>query len=139
MRALEREVSEEIEVERVVSLTPLGVINEEGDEVSRVHLGFLFRMEVAGEVRVRETEKLAGLWLRIKDLPAFSDELEGWSRVATDALCERESIFSPADILLPREGDGYGQNGPASPATSSRASRSTGRRPSALPAARRAH
>ena len=109
MRALEREVSEEIEVERVVSLTPLGVINEEGDEVSRVHLGFLFRMEVAGEVRVRETEKLAGLWLRIKDLPAFSDELEGWSRVATDALCERESIFSPADILLPREGTDMGK------------------------------
>ncbi len=104
MRALEREVAEEIAVERVVSLTPLGVINEEGDEVSRVHLGFLFRMEVEGEVSVRETEKLEGMWLPISGLGSRMDELEGWSRIAARALAPARSVFTPAGILLPREG-----------------------------------
>lgn len=103
MRALEREVSEEVAVERIVSLTPLGVINEEHDEVSRVHLGFLFRMEVEGEVSVRETDKLEGMWLDISELPKYAGEMEGWSRVAAEALLGG-GVFTPADILIPREG-----------------------------------
>ena len=104
MRALEREVAEEVSVEHVVSLTPLGVINEEGDEVSRVHLGFLFRMEVAGEVSVRETEKLEGKWLKISELGGYEEYMEGWSRVAMEAIAGDRGIFTPADILLPRAG-----------------------------------
>ena len=102
MRALEREAAEEVDVERAVSLRPLGVINDTGDEVSRVHLGFLFRMEVEGEVSVRETDKLEGMWLKISELPRYAPLMEGWSRIAMDALLG--SVFSPADILLPREG-----------------------------------
>lgn len=102
MRALEREVAEEVAVEHIVSLTPLGVINEEHDEVGRVHLGFLFRMEVTGEVAVRETDKLEGMWLKISELPKYSGEMEGWSVVAAEALLG-SGIFTPADILLPRE------------------------------------
>lgn len=125
MRALEREVSEEVSVENVVSLTPLGVINEEGDEVSRVHLGFLFRMEVKGEVAVRETEKLSGEWIKISDLPAYSEEMEGWSRIAMEAVMYGRGVFTPADILLPQECADM-ENGAVSPATSSQAIRSTG-------------
>ena len=105
MRALEREVGEEINVEHVVSLTPLGVINEEADEVGRVHLGFLFRMEVAGEVSVRETEKLSGEWLQISELWRYAAEMEGWSRIAMEAIGGGRSVFSPADILLPQNVD----------------------------------
>ena len=103
MRALEREVAEEIAVENIVSLTPLGVINENGDEVSRVHLGFLFRMEVTGDVAVRETEKLEGQWLKLSELHDYDAQFEGWSRIAAEAIAPRNSIFTPADILLPRE------------------------------------
>ena len=104
MRALEREVAEEVELENIVSLTPLGVINEEGDEVSRVHLGFLFRMEVTGEVTVRETEKLEGMWLPISGLEKHMDEFEGWSKIAARALAPAQSVFTPADVLLPSAG-----------------------------------
>ena len=101
MRALEREVGEEVAVENMIALTPLGVINETDDEVSRVHLGFLFRMEVSGEVSVRETDKLEGMWLPIAELDKYSGEFEGWSVIAAGAL---GGVFTPADILLPREG-----------------------------------
>ena len=86
MRGLRREVEEEVEVERELSLVPVGVINEETNEVGSVHLGFMFRMEVAGEVRVRETEKLEGLWVPKSELPALREQLEGWSKIAMEAI-----------------------------------------------------
>ena len=86
MRGLRREVEEEVEVERELSLVPVGVINEETNEVGSVHLGFMFRMEVTGEVRVRETEKLEGLWVPKSELPALREQLEGWSKIAMEAI-----------------------------------------------------
>ena len=76
MRGLRREVEEEVELERELSLTPVGV----------VHLGFMFTMEVAGEVRVRETEKLEGFWVKKSELPALAEQLEGWSKIAMEAI-----------------------------------------------------
>ena len=48
MRGLRREVEEEVEVERELSLVPVGVINEETNEVGSVHLGFMFRRSWRG-------------------------------------------------------------------------------------------
>ena len=81
-----REVDEEVAVERAVSLTPLGVINNDRDEVGRVHLGFLFRLEAEGAVTVRETEKLSGSFMPIAALPALRDKMEGWSQIALEVL-----------------------------------------------------
>ena len=86
MAGLRREVDEEVGVEHVLSLTPLGVINNDLDEVGRVHLGFLFRMEVAGEVTVRETEKLRGEFVGVERLREVYDQLEGWSQIALEAI-----------------------------------------------------
>ena len=46
MRGMRREVEEEVEVERELSLVPVGVINEETNEVGSVHLGFMFRLSL---------------------------------------------------------------------------------------------
>ena len=83
---LRREVDEEVAVERAASLTPLGVINNDRDEVGRVHLGFLFRLEAEGTVTVRETEKLSGSFMPIAALPALRDKMEGWSQIALEVL-----------------------------------------------------
>ena len=83
---LRREVDEEVALERAASLTPLGVINNDRDEVGRVHLGFLFRLEAEGAVTVRETEKLSGSFMPIAALPALRDKMEGWSQIAPEVL-----------------------------------------------------
>lgn len=83
---LRREVDEEVALERAVSLTPLGVINNDRDEVGCVHLGFLFRLEAEGTVTVRETEKLSGSFMPIAALPALRDKMEGWSQIALEVL-----------------------------------------------------
>lgn len=86
MAGLRREVDEEVGVERELSLTPLGVINNDLDDVGRVHLGFLFRMEVEGGVAVRETEKLEGSFVTVEELEKLYDRLEGWSQIALEAI-----------------------------------------------------
>lgn len=86
MAGLRREVDEEVAVERAASLTPLGVINNDRDEVGRVHLGFLFRLEAEGAVTVRETEKLSGSFMPIAALLALRDKMEGWSQIALEVL-----------------------------------------------------
>lgn len=86
MRGLRREVDEEVEVERALSLEPVGVINEETNEVGSVHLGFMFRMEVEGGVRVRETEKLEGMWVEKTQLASLREQMEGWSKIAMEAI-----------------------------------------------------
>ena len=46
----------------------------------------MFRMEVSGEVRVRETEKLEGLWVKKSELASLREQMEGWSKIAMEAI-----------------------------------------------------
>jgi len=85
---MNREIDEEVIIEKRGKLTPRGLINDEINEVSRVHLGLFFTLEVEGEVAVRETEKLEGFWLKRTDLAERAPELEGWSQLVAEALCE---------------------------------------------------
>lgn len=85
-RGMERELAEEVSIEHMGSLAPHGIINDDTAEVSRVHLGLLFTMEVSGKVAVRETEKLEGFWTRRAELPALKEQMETWSQFAVDAL-----------------------------------------------------
>ena len=86
MNGLRREVSEEVDIARETGLTPVGVINDDSNAVGSVHLGYFFTMEVAGEVTVRETEKLEGEWVAISALPGLRDRMETWSQLASEAL-----------------------------------------------------
>jgi len=84
-RGLLRELSEEAEYTAVGELIPRGVINDDTTEVGKVHLGFLFTLEVS-DAAVRETEKLEGLWILRRDLPSYVDRMEGWSEIAMEVL-----------------------------------------------------
>lgn len=84
-RGLLRELGEEAEYTAVGELQPRGVINDDTTEVGKVHLGFLFTLEVS-DAAVRETEKLEGLWIRRADLSTYIGRMEGWSEIALQIL-----------------------------------------------------
>lgn len=78
--ALEREWREEVETAALPRFTPLGLLNDDGDEVGRVHLGVVFLAELSSaEIGVREREKLAGSLVSVESAVARASELEGWS------------------------------------------------------------
>lgn len=86
MQGLRREVDEEVSIERELGIKPLGVINDDSNAVGSVHLGFLFELEVQGEVSVRETEKLAGEWVSKPELQALREQMETWSQIAMEEI-----------------------------------------------------
>jgi predicted NUDIX family phosphoesterase len=89
---LRRELSEELVINSVgaIKINTVGLINDEENEVGRVHIGLLVMVTLPVEsmVEVREKEQLDGSWVRIKDLrktPLF-ENLEAWSQIAVEAL-----------------------------------------------------
>lgn len=88
---LSRELEEELDIEdKKMKLTPIGLINDDSEEVSKVHIGVLTMIDVAvgTEVSVRETEQLDGSWILIEDLknPEVYNRLETWSQIVVDLL-----------------------------------------------------
>lgn len=82
MKGLERELDEEVYIQRRGELVPQGFINDDGNGVGAVHLGLCFSMEVEGEVSVKETEKLSGAWMSLQELRGEFDNMETWSQIA---------------------------------------------------------
>jgi len=88
-QGMRRELEEEVAISaEPLSLTPIGFINDDSNEVGRVHLGMLSVMDVPAdcEVSVRETDKLVGSWLPIASLASLVPEMETWSQIACAAL-----------------------------------------------------
>ncbi len=86
MRGLERELFEEVAIEKRGELIPCGFINDDSNAVGSVHLGLCYKTEVEGAVAVKETEKLEGFWSTAAELSARRGELETWANIALGAL-----------------------------------------------------
>lgn len=88
---LERELAEELHIESdTVELDFVGLINDDENEVGRVHLGVLATVVLSDDakVAVRETEQLRGFWATVEELkqPEVYARLESWSQIAVDIL-----------------------------------------------------
>ena len=68
------------------TLTPRGLINDDSNEVGRVHLGFFFTLTTGGSAAVRETEKLEGGFVKIAELASLSERMETWSQIIVPEL-----------------------------------------------------
>ena len=86
MNCLRREIEEEVSLADFGTLTLRGLINDNGNDVGSVHLGFFFTLTTTGPVSVRETEKLSGGFVPMDSLSAHLDEMETWSRIITPEL-----------------------------------------------------
>jgi predicted NUDIX family phosphoesterase len=88
---LAREWAEEIEADFMPTFEPLGVLNDDDNEVGAVHLGLVFAAEAAGRaVAIREREKLEGRFATFGEIAAVADRLETWSALVFDFLVARQ-------------------------------------------------
>ncbi|NLC72168.1 MAG: NUDIX domain-containing protein [Ruminococcaceae bacterium] len=85
MQGLRREVEEEVYIEESKKLSPIGIINDDSNAVGSVHLGFLFTLNVQGNVEVRETEKLKGAWMTREQIKSEGN-METWTEIALKAI-----------------------------------------------------
>jgi predicted NUDIX family phosphoesterase len=88
---LERELNEELLIEgERLSLETIGLINDDENEVGKVHICLLIIAELDenANVSVKETDQLKGEWISIQNLPYADtyERLESWSKFVTDIL-----------------------------------------------------
>lgn len=88
---LAREIDEELFLssnDRDIEI--IGLINDDTEEVSKVHIGILVVIDIDKdcEVEVNEPEQLEGRWATVTELlkPEIFDRLESWSQIAVHTL-----------------------------------------------------
>jgi predicted NUDIX family phosphoesterase len=90
---LKREFEEELEVDRVLGISFLGIVNHDGNEdkgVHRVHFGLVFEVNVAGDVQLRKKGDLQdGEFMSVEELQKRQGEMELWSKLVTGFLASR--------------------------------------------------
>jgi len=83
----DREVEEEVHVACGYTEQTAGLINDDSNEVGRVHLGIVHVRELEQPaVRKREQQITQAGFVSIDELRSRQDELETWSRLALDLL-----------------------------------------------------
>jgi predicted NUDIX family phosphoesterase len=80
-----RELREELEL-GAFTAEAVALIHRADNEVSMVHTGVLYKVQVVGEVKIRETHKLAGEFVTWAEVAQKYERLEGWSQAAYDFL-----------------------------------------------------
>jgi predicted NUDIX family phosphoesterase len=89
--SLKRELNEELVIDtNKLTLYTVGLINDDENEVGKVHIGMLVigHLEEVSEVSVRETDQLEGEWISIDELKKLEvyETLETWSQFVVDIL-----------------------------------------------------
>jgi predicted NUDIX family phosphoesterase len=101
---LRREFEEEVIYAGAWSHRLIGLINDDSNDVSRVHLALVF--EVSGEepgISIRETGKLEGELLQLEEMKIYYLDMESWSQLIYDHLLRRDSkthevVAAPANL-----------------------------------------
>ena len=91
---LSREIDEELEIAASWRGEPIGIINDETNDVGAVHFGIVYRIETTGPVTVRESDKMLGRLVPREELDRLQAEenarFETWSSL----------ILQRADLAL---------------------------------------
>lgn len=88
---LMRELEEELKISSdVMDINTVGFINDDEDEVGKVHIGLLVVLDVEADatVSVRETDQLQGEWVSAHSLLSENiyPKLESWSQIIAKVL-----------------------------------------------------
>lgn len=82
-----RELGEEVYIKEPGEMIPIGLINDDSNEVGSVHLGLFYKMKVGKDVEVIEKEKLLGKWFSISELKKSEEgRMETWAEIGIQAL-----------------------------------------------------
>ncbi len=88
LRAVRREIEEEVEVSGPFEPRVIGLINDDSNPVGRVHFGIVHLCDLTGpDVKRRESQLTQSGFFDIEDLRVRRrSELESWSALAIDLL-----------------------------------------------------
>ncbi|AEB23858.1 MULTISPECIES: hypothetical protein [Bacillus] len=88
----DRELAEELYIreEDKQNIVTLGLINDDENNVGKVHIGILSALQLASgaQVEVKEKDQIAGRWMKVSELKEQDvyQRLETWSQFVADIL-----------------------------------------------------
>ncbi|MGV6840872.1 hypothetical protein ACH34J_00610 [Bacillus velezensis] len=88
----DRELAEELYIreEDKLNIVTLGLINDDENDVGKVHIGILSALQLASaaQVEVKEKDQIAGRWMKLSELKEENvyQRLEAWSQFVADIL-----------------------------------------------------
>lgn len=87
---LKRELNEEVIVHKdcnIKDIRPIGFINDDTNEVGKVHLGVLYHIKLSNmHIEINEKEKMTGQWIKITELKNYYSQMESWSKIYCDLM-----------------------------------------------------
>jgi predicted NUDIX family phosphoesterase len=81
-----REFYEEVNYRGSFTIKPLGILNDDSNEVGKVHVGFVFLLEGDSDAISIKSELKSGSLLTKKQCLAIKDRMETWSQMVVDQL-----------------------------------------------------
>ncbi len=92
-----REFHEEIEYNGSLEIEPLGILNDDSNDVGKVHLGFVFLLHGNSDQISIKSELKSGLLVPLSACLPFKNAMESWSQFALEYL-SRNANYSDISI-----------------------------------------
>ncbi len=90
LSGMERELHEELYISNKYACRLVGCINDDTTDVGRVHFGIVFQAIFSNNsARIRETSKMTGEFIEIKELASIRPQMESWSQIVFDHFLSR--------------------------------------------------
>lgn len=87
-----REIDEEFHLGQISSMSMMGCINDDSNEVGRVHLGLVYIVSVdTPKLEVAEHGKHTAVWADLLTLDQHYDRMENWSKIVMDHVVRPSS------------------------------------------------
>ena len=85
LAGLYREFHEELSLEGYSVPKFIGIINDDSNDVGKVHLGFLFLVSAtSNKYSLPESDKMTAEWVSKEDLVLYYDKMETWTQLFCD-------------------------------------------------------
>lgn len=81
-----REFHEEVNYNGNLTITTLGMLNDDSNEVGKVHVGLVLLLEGDTDAISVRSELKSGTLLTLEECAAYADQMETWSRIIFDSL-----------------------------------------------------
>ena len=82
----QREFEEEVSYEGNLTIIPLGILNDDSNEVGKVHVGFVLLLKGDSSDISIKSELKSGVLVSLNECRARYDQLESWSQMVVDFL-----------------------------------------------------
>jgi len=82
-----REFEEEMNYQGEFKSIPLGLLNDDTNEVGQVHVGLVVMLEGnSGEIEIKEDHNQSGELLTLSEMEKYFDQMENWSKIVFETL-----------------------------------------------------